>query len=75
MFSKSDIEKYLTSQGVFNIAGISESKKIAFIKKDSNNTIDTKMDVATSIKTYATSYVDPLIHDDFIELTMEIYNS
>lgn len=73
--SKSDIEKYLTSQGVFNIAGISESKKIAFIKKDSNNTIDTKMDVATSIKTYATSYVDPLIHDDFIELTMEIYNS
>ena len=31
------IEKYLSSQGVFNIAGISESKKVAIIKKDSNN--------------------------------------
>lgn len=73
--SKSDIEKYLTGQGAFNIAGISESKKIALIKKDTNNTIDTKMDVATSIKTYAQSYVDAAMHDAFIELSMEIYKT
>lgn len=73
--NKLDIEKYLTTQGAFNVTGISETKKIALIKKDSTNTIDTKMDVATSIKAYARTYVDAIIHDDFIELAMEIYNT
>jgi DNA repair exonuclease SbcCD nuclease subunit len=71
--NKSDIEKYLTSQGAFNVTGISESKKIALIKKDASNTIDTKMDVVTSIKEYAKTYVDAQAHDDFIELAMDLY--
>jgi len=72
--SKSSIEKYLTSQGVFNVTGISESKKVALVKKDSNNTIDTKMDVASAIKTYASTYVDEKIRPEFIELAVEIHN-
>lgn len=70
--SKSNIEKFLTEQGVFNVTNISESKKVALVKKDSNNTIDTKMDVASAIKTYAQTYVDAHQRDAFIELAMEI---
>ena len=73
--NKLDIEKYLTTQGAFNVTGISETKKIALIKKDGANTIDTKMDVVTSIKEYARTYVDTIIHDDFIELAMDIYKT
>ena len=71
--SKSTIEKYLTSQGVFNVTGISESKKVALVKKDSNNTIDTKMDVASAIKTYANTYVEEKMRPSFIELATEIH--
>lgn len=75
--SKSVIEKYLTDQGTFNVTGISESKKIALIKKDGTggSTIDTKMDITSAIKTYAQTYVDVLMRDNFIELAMDIYNS
>jgi len=73
--NKSSIESYLTSQGVFNVTGISESKKIALVKRDNNNTIDTKMDVTSAIKTYAQTYVDATMRDAFTELAMEIYSS
>jgi len=73
--NKSSIEAYLNSQGAFNVTGVSESKKVALIKRDGNNTIDTKMDVTSAIKTYAQTYVDPLVRDAFIELSMEIYNT
>jgi DNA repair exonuclease SbcCD nuclease subunit len=73
--NKSSIEKYLTAQGVFNVTGISESKKVALVKKDSNNTIDTKMDVASAIKTYASTYVDEKMRPAFIELATEIHNT
>jgi DNA repair exonuclease SbcCD nuclease subunit len=73
--NKSAIEKYLTAQGTFNVTAISESKKVALIKKDSNNTIDTKMDVASAIKTYAQTYVDAPVRDAFIELSMDIFNT
>lgn len=73
--SKSAIEKCLTEKGVFNVTGISESKKIALIKKDGTNTIDTKMDVASAIKTYAQTYVDAPARDSFIELAMDIYKT
>lgn len=73
--NKSIIEKYLTNHGAFNVAGISESKKIAVVKKDGNNNIDTKMSVATSIKTYADKYVEEKIRADFIELAMDIHNT
>jgi DNA repair exonuclease SbcCD nuclease subunit len=74
--NKSQIEKYLTSQGAFNVTGISESKKLALIKKDtSGTTIDTKMDVPTAIKAYADKYVDVSVRAEYIEESMEIYDS
>lgn len=72
--NKSTIEKYLTSQGVFNVTSITESKKVMLVKKDINNTIDTKMDVATSIKTYGDKYIDSKVRPAFIELAMDILN-
>lgn len=72
--NKSTIEKYLSSQGAFNITGISESRKLALIKKDVNNTIDTKMDVPAAIKTYGETYVPDKERPAFIELAMEIHN-
>ena len=72
--NKSVIEKYLSSQGVFAVNSITESKKVVLVKKDANNIIDTKMDVETSIKTYADKYIDAKYKSDFIELSMEILN-
>lgn len=73
--NKSSIEKYLLSQGVFNVTGVSESKKVALVKKDSLNTIDTKMDVASAIKTYANTYVEDKMRPAFIELATEIHTT
>lgn len=72
--SKSTVEKFLVSQGVFNVASIAESKKAVLVKKDVNNVIDTKMDVPSTIKTYAATYVEAHQRPAFIELAMEIYN-
>jgi exonuclease SbcD len=72
--NKSTIEKYLTSRGAFNVTSITESKKVMMVKKDSNNTIDTKMDVVTSIKTYGDKYIDIKVRPAFIELSMDILN-
>lgn len=73
--NKTSIEKFLLGQGAFNIAGILESKKISLIKKNTSNTIDTKMDVASTIKTYAQTYVDVSARDSFIDLSMDIYSA
>lgn len=70
--NKAAIEQYLTTHGTFNITGISESKKVNLIKKDTNNTIDTKMDVATSINTYAEKYIEKEKRPAYIELAMDI---
>jgi len=72
--NKTIIDKYLIANGASNVNGISESKKIGLIKKDSNNTIDTKMDVVSAIKTYADTYIEASVKDAFIELAIEIYN-
>lgn len=72
--NKAAIDKYLTAQGAFNVTSITESKKVTLIKKDANNTIDTKMDVPTSIKIYAEKYIDDAVRSDFIELSMDILN-
>jgi DNA repair exonuclease SbcCD nuclease subunit len=75
--SKSTIEKFLTSKGVFNVTGISESKKIALIKRDgtnSSNAIDTKMDVSAAIKAWAEAHVDVLLRDKFKGLATDIHN-
>ena len=73
--NKGQIESYLTKQGAFNITGISESKKATFIKKDTAAIIDSKMDVPSAIKAYSDKYVDADMRADYIELSMEIYNS
>lgn len=73
--SKSNIEKFLTEQGVFNVTNISESKKIALIKKDNSNNIDTKMDVTTAIKAYAEAHIEQQYRSAYIELSMDIYNT
>jgi exonuclease SbcD len=70
--NKVEVERFLTSKGVFNVTGITESKRAVLVKKDANNTIDTKMDAATSIKTYAEKYVDDKSRKQFTELAMEI---
>lgn len=72
--NKAVIEKYLMSNGAFSVNTISESKKINLIKKDSNNTIDSKMEVSSAIKTYAQTYVENNVRSEFTELAMEIYN-
>lgn len=73
--NKSTIEKFLTGKGAFNINGISEVKKANVIKKDANNTLDTKMDTVSAIKTYAQKYIDDTARSSFIEMTMDIYNT
>jgi DNA repair exonuclease SbcCD nuclease subunit len=73
--NKGQIESYLTKQGAFNVTGISESKKATLIKKDTVAIIDSKMDVPSAIKAYADKYVDVDMRADYIELSMEIYNS
>lgn len=73
--NKSSVEKFLSEQGAFNVTGVYESKKVALVKKDVNNTIDTTMDVASALKTYTATYVDAAIRDRVIELGMEIYNT
>jgi exonuclease SbcD len=72
---KSKVEKYLTSQGAFNISGISESKKAVLIKKDTSNTLNTKMDVPIAINKYGETYIHPSQKDEFINLAMEIYQT
>lgn len=71
--NKNSVEKFLISKNVFNVANISETKKIAMLKKE-NNTIDTKMDISSAIKTYADLHVDAAIKSSFIEIAMSIYN-
>jgi fumarylacetoacetate (FAA) hydrolase family protein len=72
--NKSQVEKFLTQQGAFNITGISESKKIALIKKNSDGAaIDTKMDVPTAIKAFAERHVDANMREAYIEEAMEVY--
>lgn len=72
--SKSEVEKYLLSKNVFNIAGISQSKKAATVKKNVNNNITTKMDVPIAINTYAKNHIPDDMRDSFVELSISIYN-
>lgn len=72
--NKSIIEKYLTTRGTFNVAGITESKKAVLLKKYSSNLIDTKMDVVSAIKTYSNAHIEAPVQSEFIELALEIHN-
>jgi len=71
--NKGSIEKFLMKQGAFNVTNISESKKIAIIKKDNAKVIDTKMDVLSAIQTYSELYVDDKIRGKFVEVANSLY--
>jgi len=75
--NKNNLEKFLTQQGVFNVSGISESKKTALIKKDtsSGTSLYVKMDVPNAIKAYADLHIDTNMQKDYIEEALSIYNS
>lgn len=72
--NKAEIEAYLTQQGVFNITGISETKKTTVIKRQASANIDSKMDTPTAIRAYADKHIEAEQRDSFIELSMEIYH-
>lgn len=71
--TKSTIEKFLVEKGAFNVAQISESKKVSLVKKDANNNIDTKMDVPAAIAAYSKAYIEESKRDEFTELALSIY--
>lgn len=70
--NKSAIEKILLDKDIFNIAGFSETKKISLVKKNENNTINTKMDVPSAINKFSET-LEPSLRSGFIELAMDIY--
>lgn len=77
--NRSEVEKLLYSEGVFNIAGFSESKKISLIKKDllSSDNLDATMDVPAAIKLWAKnkwSDDSDSKKSKFIESAIEMYN-
>lgn len=72
--NRSEIEKFLYSLNVFNIAAISESKKLAPIKKDASmGAIDTTMDIQSAIKLWAESQLDKERREKFIEVSLDIF--
>lgn len=71
--NKSLIDKALIKAGAFNVSGISESKKTIMIKKDTENTLDSKMEVIPAIKIFAKSQIEESRRDSFIELASSIY--
>jgi len=71
--NKFKIEKSLVELGVFNIAGISQSKKVSVVKRDVGNTIDTKMDFSAAIKTYSEKYISEEKRGSFMTLATDIY--
>jgi DNA repair protein SbcD/Mre11 len=67
------IEDKLYSVGIFNVASISEYKKLSPIKKE-NDELDNTMDVQSAIKMYASSYIEKDLQNAFAELAMDIYS-
>ncbi len=72
--NKSLIDKELNKIGVFNVAGISESKKTVVVKNSSSQNLDSKMDVLTAAKIYAENNVDAKVRPDFIDAITHLYN-
>lgn len=73
--NKSKIEQFLIKSNVHNIVGISELKKTVLVKKDNSNVLNTKIDVLSAIKKYGEAYIEENQRSDFINLSIEIYNS
>lgn len=74
---RSIIEKYLYNNGIFHIVNIVESRKCTLIRKninESDNTLTTKIDVKSAIKTYADSYIEEKLRSQFLEISFNIYH-
>jgi exonuclease SbcD len=74
VINKSELEKFLSKRGTFNISSIVESKKQISLKKEANK-INNKMDVSSAIKQYADSYIKEEEKSKFIEIALGIYES
>lgn len=72
--NKSTIEKFMSSQGAFYIAGISESKKISLLKKDKSKNINTETDLISAIKMWGEKHYQSETKEKFINLAIDIYN-
>lgn len=72
--NKTTIDKALQKAGVFNVAGITESKKTTLLKKESNKAMDTKMDVVSAIKIFAKNNIEESKRPAFIELGISIFD-
>jgi DNA repair exonuclease SbcCD nuclease subunit len=72
--NKTAIDKALQQAGVFNVAGITESKKTTLLKKESNKAMDTKMDVVSALKIFAKNNIEESKRSAFIELGVSIFN-
>ena len=69
---KYGIEKFLIDSGAFNIASVSESKKISNVKKDSNNSMHTNIDIASALQSYSQLYIDENKRNNFVSLATEL---
>lgn len=73
--NKPIIEKFFAEKSAFSISSFFESKKMMPVKKDIKNTIDTKIDVLSAIKTYAHTYVHADMRSEFIQLATETFTN
>jgi hypothetical protein len=72
--NRAEIEQYLYDLGAFNVSAISESKKLAPIKKDTEmGSISPAMDVATAIRLWAETQLEPECRAKFVETALSIY--
>jgi DNA repair exonuclease SbcCD nuclease subunit len=71
--NRSEIEKSLYDLGVFNVSSISESKKLAPIRKDGNTDINNTMDAPSAIKLWAATQIDAQKHDKFVEVSLGLF--
>lgn len=71
--NRSELEKFLYSQKVFNVSAISESKKLVPIKKDGETKgINSTVDVSSAIKLWAETQLMLESQKKFIEVSFDI---
>jgi DNA repair exonuclease SbcCD nuclease subunit len=71
---RSVIEKTLYQLGVHSVSAISESKKLIPLKKEGQQQLEMSVDVIAAVKTYASIMVDKSQQDDFIKLSLDLYD-
>lgn len=72
--NRTEAERALYDLGVHNVSQISESKKLASIRKETDEIMHNTIDVVSAIKMYAASEVPENKKDAFITLAVSIYD-